>query len=137
MEGDFLDTKRVKKLSMHIALTSTCLTEKSQVSAAQWCHLFGDPMSCSLPGSAAHGFSRQEYWSVLPFPPPGDFLNQGSNLGLLHFRQNLYHLSHQGSCLTEWLHFNCGNILLLKVDHNYYPAYCLFVVKFSHKVSQV
>ena len=21
------------------------------------------------------GFSRQEYWSGLPFPPPGDFLN--------------------------------------------------------------
>ena len=28
-------------------------------------------------------FSRQEYWSGLPFPPPED-LPQGSNLGLLH-----------------------------------------------------
>ena len=25
------------------------------------------------------GFSRQEYWSRLPFPPPGDLLIQGSN----------------------------------------------------------
>ena len=25
------------------------------------------------------------------------FLTQGSNLGLLHCRRNLYHLSHQGS----------------------------------------
>ena len=23
------------------------------------------------------GFSRQEYWSGLPFPPPGDFANPG------------------------------------------------------------
>ena len=23
------------------------------------------------------GFSRQEYWSGLPFPPPGDFPNPG------------------------------------------------------------
>ena len=23
------------------------------------------------------GFSRQEYWSGLPFPPPGDLLNPG------------------------------------------------------------
>ena len=23
------------------------------------------------------GFSRQEYWSELPFPPPGDLLNPG------------------------------------------------------------
>ena len=29
----------------------------------------------SLPGSSVHGymeFSRQEYWSGLPFPTPGD-----------------------------------------------------------------
>ena len=25
------------------------------------------------------GFSRQEYWSGLPFPPPGDLPDQGSN----------------------------------------------------------
>ena len=28
-------------------------------------------------------FSRQEYWSGLPFPSPGDLLNQGSSPGLL------------------------------------------------------
>ena len=28
-----------------------------------------NPMDCSLPGSSAHGFPRQEYWSMLPFPP--------------------------------------------------------------------
>ena len=41
------------------------------------------------------GFSRQEYWSGLPFPSP--FLTQESNPGLPHYRQTLYHLSHQGS----------------------------------------
>ena len=29
------------------------------------------------------GFSRQEYWSGLPFPPPGVFLTQTRNLPLL------------------------------------------------------
>ena len=29
-------------------------------------------------------FSRQEYWSRLPFPSLGDLLTQGSNLGLQH-----------------------------------------------------
>ena len=29
------------------------------------------------------GFSREEYWSELPFPPPGIFPIQGSNLSLL------------------------------------------------------
>ena len=39
------------------------------------------------------GFSRQEYRSELPWSPPGDDPNQGSNLGLPHCRQILYHLS--------------------------------------------
>ena len=29
------------------------------------------------------GFSRQEYWSALPFPPPGDFPNPGVKPSLL------------------------------------------------------
>ena len=40
------------------------------------------------------GFSRQEYWSGLPCPPPEDFPTQGLNLHLLclmHCRWNLYH----------------------------------------------
>ena len=29
--------------------------------------------------SLSMGFSRQEYWTGLPCPPPGIFLTQGSN----------------------------------------------------------
>ena len=50
------------------------------------------------------GLSRQEYWSGLPCPPPGIFPTQGSNPGILHYRQILYHLSHQGSPRKcEWV----------------------------------
>ena len=49
------------------------------------------------------GFSRQEYWSGLPFPSPGDLSTQGLNLCLPHCRQTLYHLSHQGSPLYREL----------------------------------
>jgi len=38
-------------------------------------------------------FSRQEYWSGLPFPSPGDLPTQGLNPGLPHCRQMLYCLS--------------------------------------------
>ena len=41
------------------------------------------------------GFSRQEYWSGLPFPSPGDLPDPGLNLGLPHCRQPLYHPSHR------------------------------------------
>ena len=48
------------------------------------------------------GFSRQEYWSGLPFPSPGDLPNPGLNLCLPHFRQILYCLRHQGSSFLDW-----------------------------------
>ena len=42
-------------------------------------------------------FSRQKYWSGLPFPSAGDLPHQGSNLGLAHCRETLYQLSHLGA----------------------------------------
>ena len=50
------------------------------------------------------GFSRQEYWSGLPCPPPEDLPNSGSNPGLPHCRQILYHLRYQGNPrILEWV----------------------------------
>ena len=34
-------------------------------------------VDCSPPGSSVQGISRQEYWSGLPFPSPGDLPNPG------------------------------------------------------------
>ena len=41
-------------------------------------------------------FPRQEYWSGLPFPFPGDLLDPG-NPALLHWQTDSLPLSHQGS----------------------------------------
>ena len=38
-------------------------------------------VACQVP--LYMGFPRQEYWSGFPFPSPGVFLTQGSNLCLL------------------------------------------------------
>ena len=43
----------------------------------QSCLTLCDPMDCSPPGSSVLGFSRQEYWSGLLFPLPGDFPKPG------------------------------------------------------------
>ena len=59
----------------------------------------------ATPGTVAHqaplsvGFSRQEYWSGLHSLLQGIFPTQGSNPGLLHWKQILYHLSHQSTML--------------------------------------
>ena len=49
-------------------------------SVAQPCLSLCNSMDCSPPGSSVHGtvgFSKQEYWSKLPFPPPEDLPNLG------------------------------------------------------------
>ena len=38
-------------------------------------------MTRRTPGSSVHGFSRQEDWSGLPCPPPGDLPNPGIKQG--------------------------------------------------------
>ena len=44
----------------------------------QSCLTICDPIDCSPPGSSVHGdFSRQEYWSGFPCPPPGHLPNPG------------------------------------------------------------
>ena len=44
---------------------------------AQSCPTLCKPMYCS----PSMEFSRQEYWSGLPFPPPEDLPNPGIKLG--------------------------------------------------------
>ena len=44
-------------------------------SVVQSCAIICDPMDSGLPGSME--FFRQEYWSGLPFPPPGDLTDPG------------------------------------------------------------
>ena len=58
--------------------------------AAQW------TVACQT--SLFTEFSRQEYWSGLPFPTPGDLLNPGIKpLHLLHWQADSLPLSHLGS----------------------------------------
>ena len=58
---------------------------------AQSCLTLCDPMGHSLPYSTSMGFSRQEHWSGLLFPPPGDLPNPGikpASLYLLYWQTN-------------------------------------------------
>ena len=48
-------------------------------------------------------FSRQEYWSGLSSPSPGDLPDPRIKPSLPHCVQILYHLSHQGSPVGKTL----------------------------------
>ena len=75
-----------------------CKKVKSESEVAQSCPTLCDPRDCSPPSSSVRGIlqARVLEWVAMAFSQ-GIFLTQGSNLGLPHCKQFLYHLSHQGS----------------------------------------
>ena len=67
----------------------------SEVLATQSCPTLCDPMDCQTP--LFMGFSRQEYWSGLPFPPPGDLPDPGVNPASPTLQAGSLPLSHLGN----------------------------------------
>ena len=64
----------------------------------QSCPTFCDPVDYTLPGSSVHRDSPSQNTGVgCHALLQGIFPTQGANPGLPHWRQILYHLSHQGS----------------------------------------
>ena len=51
---------------------------KLKVKSLSCVQLFATPWTVAYQGPQSMEFSRQEYWSGLPFPFPGDFPNPGT-----------------------------------------------------------
>ena len=68
--------------------------------------LFATPWTAALLAPLSTEFSRQEYWSGLPCPSPGD---------LSHSRQTLYCLNHQG---RSFYNATCQNLKLWTMTTN-------------------
>ena len=75
-------------------------------------------LDCSRQAPLSMGIlqSRMLEWVAMP-SFQGIFPTQGSNLGLLHYRLILYHLSHQGSPLTLIKAYKSKQALLLLFLH--------------------
>ena len=100
--------------------------------------LFVAPWTVAHQAPLSMGFTRQEYWSGLPCPPPGESSQprnqtQVSNPGLPHCRQILSCLSHQRRLRevinTDKVKFNCllscethhdGELLKKHCRNNFY-----------------
>ena len=85
-----------------------------------------DPMDCGPWAPLSMGYSRQEYWSGLPFPSLGYCLKPGTETVSPALKVCLYQLNHQGSpdklrhflLLTDYLvtsryllHIFCKNLI--------------------------
>ena len=103
---------------------NTWEVEKS-VLVAQSCPTLCNPVAHQAP--LFMGFSRQEYWSGLPFSSPGDLPNPGIKPGLPNCGQILYCLSHQESGTGKWCECCCFRFLQPKsIDwHALFPNFPL------------
>ena len=79
--------------------------------------LFANPWIVACQAPLPIGFSRQEYWSGLPFSPLGDLPDLGMQISPTG-RQILYHLSHLGSprFLLVFARFARGNAWMLSIS---------------------
>ena len=77
--------------------------------------LFATLWTVALQTPRSMGFSRQEYWSGLPCPPPGNLSNPGikprTHISCVSYigRQVLYHQHHLGSPSATWKAPSCHN----------------------------
>ena len=95
--------------------------------------LYMTPWTVAYQAPLSIGFSRQEYWSGLPFAFPGDLPYPGIKAGLPHCRQTLYHLSHQGSPGNSCIVFEK---FLNKIIYLTIPCFHMYVL-FSIFISMV
>ena len=95
----YLRSHKSCESEVKVLVTQSCLTLCSPMDcvwlfAAPWTLQPQEP--CQVPLSVE--FSRQEYWSWLPFPSPGDLPNPGIKPGPSELQADfLYHLNHQRS----------------------------------------
>ena len=57
-----------------------CMNSGKKVKWLSRVRLFETPWTVTCQAPPSLGFSRQEYWSVLPFPSPGDLPDPGIEL---------------------------------------------------------
>ena len=84
------------EISPHTCQDS-CFLKESESEVAQSCPTLCDSVDCSPPGSSVYGILQGGIleWVAISFSRR-IFTTQGSNLGLLHFRQIFYYLSQLG-----------------------------------------
>ena len=89
-------------LSIHYTFTICVLSHFSRV------RLCATPWTLAHQAPLSMGFSRQEHWSGLPCPPPGDLPNPGIQPTSPALQADSLLLSHRGS---PHLHYLCLKVV--------------------------
>ena len=99
---------------------------------AQSCLTLCDPMDCRSPDSSVCGILQLRIleWVDIPFSRE-IFLTQGLNPGLLHCRQILYCLSHQGSPRSFFSIIQIEFVLKLVAFQSHQLKCCFLLLLYS------
>ena len=81
---------------------------------AQSCLILWDALDCSLQAPLPMGFSRQEHWSGLPCPPPGDLSDAGMEPTSPASQVNSLLLNHPGSIFLRSHRFSSNQRLFFQ-----------------------
>ena len=67
----------IQKAQQRIFIVKFLTQKKVKVKSLSRVRLFATPWTVAHQAPLSMGFSRQEYWSGLPFPSPGDIPDPG------------------------------------------------------------
>ena len=77
----FVFDNRIRRTWSVLSKIMTSMKVKVKVKSLSHVQLFATPWTVTYQAPWSMGFSRQEYWSELPFPFPGDLPNPGIEPG--------------------------------------------------------
>ena len=97
-----------------VASLASAFVWKWKCSSLSRVWLFGTPWTVAHQAPLSTGFSREEYWSGLPCPSPGDLPNPGIKSGFPALKANsLLSEPPQGLCTFCWLCLEAPPLTLL------------------------
>ena len=130
-------------MSEYITYSQHCCT-------VLYCHINLCPTLCD-PTGVAHrappsmGFSRQEYWSGLPCPPPGDLPDPGiepESLRFLHWqvdslplappRKPLQWFEKNPKCINRWVLVQATHLLQKYIFYHYIIYHIKYICVSTH-----
>ena len=79
--GQPLEADHAGSLTLDILASGSIRRKWSEVKSLSRVQLFATPWTVDYQAPPSMGFSRQECWSGLPLPSPGDFPNPGNEPG--------------------------------------------------------
>ena len=77
--------------------SGTGMKVKVKVKSLSRVRLFATPWTAAFQVPLSMGFSREEFWSGLPFPSPGDLPDSGIEPGSPALQVNALPSNHQGN----------------------------------------